>query len=458
MVAADHDRRGEFAGRHHVVEALAGLVALALAEPADPRRQALEVHLLLRQLDPAVQRLVLGEEVEDGLVGLGDVLRVAGERRPAEWALALAEQRPDVRGDEPGEGEGPVVARQPGLAADRVAVVEDLGAGVHEADHCLDVPGHRLARAPGELGRLGGRVVGHVLEGHAGREVAQRVVGTGLVGDDVDRRVHREQLREDVRGVAEQADGERLLPVAGLGGELQRVGEAGRLDVQVAVLDPARDAGRVAVHADRHAAVHRDGQRLGAAHAAETGGEGDGARQRPVELLVGDGGEGLVGALQDALGADVDPGPGGHLPVHGEPEALQSAELLPVGPVADQVGVGDQHARRPLVGLHHADRAAGLDQHGLVLLERPQGADHGVERAPVTGRLAGAAVDDQLGRVLGHLGVEVVHEHPQRGLLLPALGGQARPACGTHLARTTRLLLHHAGDLSADVFIQTSVV
>ena len=90
-----------------------------------------------------------------------------------------------------------------------------------------------------------------------------------------------------------------------------------------------------------------------------------------AELLRGDGGEGLVGALEDALGADVDPGTGGHLPVHGQAEGLQAAELLPVGPVADEVGVGDQDARRPLVGLHDADRAAGLDEHRLVLLQGP---------------------------------------------------------------------------------------
>ena len=87
-----------------------------------------------------------------------------------------------------------------------------------------------------------------------------------------------------------------------------------------------------------------------------------------------------------------------------------------------------QDARRPLVGLHDADRAAGLDEHRLVLLERPQRADHGVEGAPVAGRLAGAAVDDELVGVLGDLGVEVVLQHPQGGFLLPSQGAQFRTA------------------------------
>jgi len=136
----------------------------------------------------------------------------------------------------------------------------------------------------------------------------------------------------------------------------------------------------------------------------------------------------LVGALEDALGADVDPGTGGHLAVHGEAEGLEAPELLPVGPVADQVGVGDEDARGPLVGLHHADRAAGLDEHRLVLLQGAQRADHGVEGAPVTGGLAGAAVDDELVGVLGDLRVEVVLQHPQSGFLLPSQGAQFRTA------------------------------
>ena len=130
--------------------------------------------------------------------------------------------------------------------------------------------------------------------------------------------------------------------------------------------------------------------------------------ERAAEALRRDRGEGLVGALQDALGADVDPRTGGHLSVHREPERLQATELRPGRPVGHQVGVGDQDARRPLVGLEHADRPAGLDEHGLVGLERRERAHQRVEAAPVARRLAGAAVDDQVVGALGHLGVEVV--------------------------------------------------
>ena len=388
------------------------------------------------------QRLVLGEEVEHGLVGGGDVARLARQRGPAERALALAEQRPDVGGDEAREVERALVAAQLRLGADRVAVVEDLGAGVHEADHRLDVPRHRLARFIDKAG-LRARL-GPVLEGDAGRQVGERVVGARLVGHDVDRRAAAQQLREHVGAVAEQAD--RQGPCR-LRRQVQRVVEADRLDVEVAAVDTPRDARLVDVDADRHAAVHRHRERLRAAHPAEPAGQRDRALQRPAEALVGDRRERLVGALEDALGADVDPRAGRHLAVHRQPERVEAPELVPRRPVADEVGVGEQHARRPLVRLQHADGLAGLDQQRLVVLQRLQRALDRVQRRVVTRRLARAAVDDQLLGVLGDVRVEVVVQHPQRGFLRPAeafelegLGHASSPVTDSAARRAPPLL------------------
>ena len=49
----------------------------------------------------------------------------------------------------------------------------------------------------------------------------------------------------------------------------ERVVEVGGLDVEVALGDAPVDAGLVDVDADRDAVVHRDGQRLRTAHAAD---------------------------------------------------------------------------------------------------------------------------------------------------------------------------------------------
>ena len=212
------------------------------------------------------------------------------------------------------------------------------------------------------------------------------------------------------------------------------------------MLDPAGQSG--AVHVDDQAGplVHGHGQRLGAAHAAASGGQGQGAGEGPSEALGGHGGERLVGALDDALRADVDPGPGGHLPVHGQAEGLEPAELRPGGPVPDEVRVGDQDSRGPLVGAHHTDRPSGLDQHGLVVAQRRQRPDQGMEAGPVAGRPARPAVDHERVRVLGDLWVEVVLQHPQRSLLRPAQRcagrspGRANPDRGAELVGHGRLL------------------
>src|SRR5690606_2652804 len=198
--------------------------------------------------------------------------------------------------------------------------------------------------------------------------------------------------------------------------------------VEVAVLDAALQPGRVDVDHQAHAAVERDGERLGPAHTAAAAGDGERAGEGAAEPLVGDRGERLVGALEDALGADVDPRARGHLAVHDQAELLQPPELRPVRPVADQVGVGDEHPRRPLVGAQHPDRTAGLHEHRLVVGQCGERADHRVERRPVAGRPPRPAVDDQGVGPLRDLRVEVVAEHPQRGLGLPGPGRERRAA------------------------------
>ena len=70
------------------------------------------------------------------------------------------------------------------------------------------------------------------------------------------------------------------------------------------------------------------------------------------------------------------------------------------------------------------DRLAGLDEQRLVVAEPSKLADDRVEGRPAAGGAPGPAVDDEVVRVLGDLGIEVVHEHPQDRFLLPAAAGQ----------------------------------
>ena len=63
-------------------------------------------------------------------------------------------------------------------------------------------------------------------------------------------------------------------------------------------------------------------------------------------------------------------------------------------------------------------------------LKIAQLAHDDVERLPRTGGLARAAVDDEVVGPLGHIGVQVVHQHAQGGFLEPAPAGQLCPARG----------------------------
>ena len=109
---------------------------------------------------------------------------------------------------------------------------------------------------------------------------------------------------------------------------------------------------RVGIAFDRQAAGagHHRGQRLRAAHAAEPAGQDPLALQVAAIMLAAGLGEGLVGALHDALRADIDPRPGGHLAVHHQALLIELVEMVPVGPVRHEVGIGDQHARRVRMG------------------------------------------------------------------------------------------------------------
>src|SRR5205823_13944108 len=145
MVASDHDRTLHLSTADEVVEQPARAGALAIAEPADARGKALEVHALAGGFDPADQALVFRELLDDGAIGCRDVRRVARKRHPTKWSVAFAEKRPDVGGDEAWIIEGASAAAEPGFRAQAVAVVEDLGPAVEKLNHRVDVAGHALS-------------------------------------------------------------------------------------------------------------------------------------------------------------------------------------------------------------------------------------------------------------------------------------------------------------------------
>ena len=61
---------------------------------------------------------------------------------------------------------------------------------------------------------------------------------------------------------------------------------------------------------------------------------------------------------------------------------------------------------------------------------RRERGDDAVERLPVARGPADAAIDDELARALGDVGIEIVHQHAQRRFGQPALGAELGSARG----------------------------
>ena len=280
----------------------------------------------------------------------------------------------------------------------------------------------------GHRGGLDGLGIGDALllplgECPAGRQIAvDRIMRRGLVGERVGPDALGDEFREQFRGIAEQPDRDRLSRLVRAIDDFERLGDRRRLGVEIARLEPHLDARRLAFDGDHRSAGHGRGERLRAAHAAEPRRQEPFALEIAAIMLAADFREGFVGALHDALRADIDPRAGGHLAVHHEALAIELVELLPGAPMRHEVGIGDQHARRILMRAENADRLAGLDEQRLVLPERAQRRDDLVEGFPIARRAADAAIDDEFLRPLGDARIEIVHQHAQRRFGEPGFG------------------------------------
>ena len=183
-----------------------------------------------------------------------------------------------------------------------------------------------------------------------------------MIGQHIGHDAAADQLREHVGCVTHETDAQGAPLLSCLLHEPDHFVETGAHAVEVTGLQPPLDACRVDVHAQEGGAVHRGRQRLGAAHAAETGGEDKLSGQRAPEVSAGARGECFIRSLQDALRADVDPTAGRHLPVHGQAHLLQPAKFFPGRPLRDEQAVGNQHARRQFMRPDNSHRLARLHE------------------------------------------------------------------------------------------------
>jgi hypothetical protein len=201
-----------------------------------------------------------------------------------------------------------------------------------------------------------------------------------------------------------------------------------RLFVQVARAQPEIDFRLLTLYDQRRRAGQRGGERLCTPHAAQARRQDPAATPVACEVLARCLRERFVGALHDALAADVDPAAGRHLAEHHQAFAVELVEVLPGCPMRHQVGVGEQHPRCIDVRAEDSDRFARLDQQRLVVAEPLEHFADAVETRPVARGAPDTAVDDQGLRILGHFGIEVVLQHSESGLGKPVAAGQPAAA------------------------------
>jgi hypothetical protein len=112
------------------------------------------------------------------------------------------------------------------------------------------------------------------------------------------------------------------------------------------------------------------------------------------------------------------------LSVHRQAGALEAIELIVIGPMPDKILIGYEDSRSFVVSSEFADWFARLNKQRLVVLQLAQAADNRFVSIPAPGRAAGPAVNDQPIRILRHSRIEIVHQHPHRGFLMPPFASE----------------------------------
>ena len=319
--------------------------------------------------------------------------------------------------------------RRLGLRARRPArgfrsVLEDNGAAVAVPKHRLHVGRERIEDGASEqrvvcvcVGRfLGGETSGHV--------AANGVVGSRLVGDDVELDLVLEKSWQHIGCVADKGHraGSAWVEVGG-----ERLVVSGH-DVNPAVAKSA--LGSIGIHLDdeRAAAVQGHAEALGAAHPAQARGQDTSSGEGAAEVRPRDGLERLVREPEDPLCADVEPAGGRHLTEHRQAGVLEPVERVLVGPGRHDHRRRDEDARRVQMRREDGDLFTGLHDQRFICAEAFERHDDPGELVRPASRPSTTAVDDERRGVLRHGWIEVVEEAAQCAFLLPTAAAQLASA------------------------------
>src|SRR5687768_18464726 len=100
MITSDHDRRRHGYGADQPVDCEPSLRPVAVAEPADPRRQALECDTPRSELEPTLEERIVRKQRRQLPVDRRDIGRGSRQCHPPKRPYPATEQWPDVRRNE----------------------------------------------------------------------------------------------------------------------------------------------------------------------------------------------------------------------------------------------------------------------------------------------------------------------------------------------------------------------
>src|SRR5260221_7266733 len=92
----------------------------------------------------------------------------------------------------------------------------------------------------------------------------------------------------------------------------------------------------------------------------------------------------------------------------------------------------NRHGRPFCVVTKTVYRLSGLYEQGLVILQPPKFPCDQMKSSPGTSRFPATSVHDELLWLLGHFGIQVIHQAAQPGLLLPAATGNCPASRGSN--------------------------
>src|SRR5262245_30166573 len=106
MIPANDDWGFHAMVSYQLIEAKPSLGSFPVAQPADSCRQPLKRNLRRSVPYPILQCRVIRKQFQNSLIRNGNVFGVPAQGDPTEWSVALAEQRPDIFGNEPLDQKG----------------------------------------------------------------------------------------------------------------------------------------------------------------------------------------------------------------------------------------------------------------------------------------------------------------------------------------------------------------